>query len=147
MTRIDFYILKNHDNHRRNAVVCRLAEKAWQNDNQVYIHTQNAEQLKQLDDLLWTFRNDSFVPHTCVEPDGPTFTKKHKQVLLGHQFEPDPFFDVLINLDKTVPTFFSRFRRVLEVVNQDDNVREQGRQRYSFYRERGYPLHHHNLQT
>ena len=147
MTRIDFYILKNQNNHQINTVACRLAEKAWQNDNQVYIHTQNAEQLKQLDDLLWTFRSDSFVPHTCVKLDKPAFTKKHNQVLLGHQFEPDPFFDVLINLDKTVPAFFSRFKRVLEVVNQDDNVREQGRQRYSFYRERGYPLHHHNLQT
>ncbi len=145
MTRIDFYILDNDDADKRNATVCRLVEKAWRQSNHVYIHTQSKEQTKELDDLLWTFRAESFVPHSCMEPNADIPEKAPRQVLLGHHFEPDASFDVMINLGETVPDFFSRFKRVLEVVNQEDEVRQKGRQRYTYYRDRGYPMHHHTL--
>ncbi len=52
---------------------------------------------------------------------------------------------MLINLAAEVPLFFSRFERVAELVNEQADTRSQGRARYSFYRERGYPLHTHEI--
>ena len=145
MTRVDFYILDDDDADKRYATICRLVEKAWRHNNHVYIHTESKRQAEVLDDLLWTFRAESFVPHCRMEQNAELLGKVPRQVLLGHDFEPDASFDVMINLDESVPHFFSRFPRVLEIVNQQDEIRKKGRQRYSYYRNRGYPMHHHSL--
>jgi DNA polymerase-3 subunit chi len=55
------------------------------------------------------------------------------------------FHDVLVNLDQTVPAFFGQFERVAEIVSGDDNVRNQARERYKYYRDRGYSLNSHNI--
>jgi len=68
------------------------------------------------------------------------------QVLISHDAEPDAS-QVLINLAADVPLFFSRFERVAELVNTDSTVRQQGRSRYSFYKERGYPLRTHEIKS
>ena len=53
--------------------------------------------------------------------------------------------NLLINLATEVPSFFSRFDRTLEVVNEQPEVQGAGRLRYRFYQQRGYPLHHHKI--
>ena len=66
-------------------------------------------------------------------------------VLLGWQAPPEGEDDVLINLAPEVPLFFSRFERVAELVDENDSVRRSGRSRYTFYKERGYPLRTHEI--
>lgn len=141
MTRVDFYVLPSATPQARQRLACRLAEKAYNLAHQVYIHTDDARQAQQLDTLLWTFRDGSFVPHECFDLD----TDAAVPVLIGHREAPDNVNQVLINLQPDVPMFFSRFERVVEIVDQDELVRQQGRQRYQFYRERGYPLQTHKL--
>lgn len=141
MTRIDFYILGTATPDARERFVCRLAETAYERGHRVYIHAPDGPAAARLDDLLWTFRAGSFVPHGLAaaepEPDVP--------VQIGHEGEPADHEDVLINLATEVPRFFSRFARVTEVVDGDEGTRQQGRERFRFYRERGYPLESHNI--
>jgi DNA polymerase-3 subunit chi len=141
MTRVDFYILQGDDAHTRPLFTCRLAEKAYALGHRVYIHTESATQTTHLDELLWTFKQDSFLPHAVqgAEPDAPS------PILLGHAAEPDANTDVLINLAPEVPLFFSRFERVAELIDQQEQRKRQGRERYSFYRDRGYELQTHQL--
>ena len=141
MTRIDFYIVDSDTAESRALTACRLAEKAYSLDNQIYIHTANESQTKQLDDLLWTYRAGSFVPHQCL----PSNAEAGCPVLIGHVEAPESINQVLINLDAAVPMFFSRFERVVEIVSQDESQRQQARDRFKFYRDRGYDLHTHNL--
>jgi DNA polymerase IIIc chi subunit len=56
-----------------------------------------------------------------------------------------PLGDVMINLDQTVPAFFGQFERVAEIVSGDDTARDQARQRYKYYRDRGYTINTHNI--
>lgn len=144
MTRVDFYVLSDSDESNRTKLVCKLAEKAFRHDKAVFIHSNNTELLKQLDEALWQFRPDSFVPHRMLASDeiGSNCDSDPVQLSAG---EPGNDRHVLINLSSEVPTFFSRFERTLEVVNQAENVRDAGRERYRFYQERGYPLHHHKM--
>ena len=141
MTRIDFYIVDSDKTSSRALLACRLAEKAYSLKNKIYIYTTDESQAKSFDELLWTYRAGSFVPHqqlgTEDNPDCP--------VLIGHTDAPEGLNQVLINLDIAVPLFFSRFERVVEIVNQDENQRQQARERFKFYRDRGYDLHTHNL--
>jgi DNA polymerase-3 subunit chi len=141
MTKVDFYILEQPPGEARARFACRLAEKVWQQGNRVYIHTDGAEQSRRLDELLWTFRAGSFVPHSLDEDASADTTPIH----IGHGSEPQHHDQVLINLAAEVPLFFSRFERVAEVVDQDEQGRREGRERFRFYRDRGYPLENHAI--
>jgi len=144
MTRVDFYVLSDNDWLNRVLLVCKLAEKAFRHDKPVFIHSDDDELLKQLDEQLWQFRPDSFVPHRLLSENELASAIDSEPVQLS-KGEPGKDRRVLINLASTVPPFFSRFERALEVVNQADNVRESGRERYRFYQQRGYPLQHHKM--
>lgn len=142
MTRIDFYIVDDNSPNGRQRFACRLAEKAYSQGHRVYIHTGDAAESEAIDQLLWTFRAGSFVPHTCLDDANKD---DDSPVHIGHREEPHIHDDVLINLAEQVPLFFSRFHRVAEVISGDEAQRKQGRERYRFYRERGYPLETHTI--
>ena len=141
MTQVDFYVIPGADQQQRLLFACRLTDKAYRLGHRVYIHTESPQQTRALDDLLWTFQQNSFVPHGVHKQAGDA----QLPVQLGHDSEPDATHQVLINLAAEVPLFFSRFERVAELVNGDDAVRRQSRVRYSFYKERGYPLRTHEI--
>ena len=75
----------------------------------------------------------------------PAGNDTETRVAIGYCHEPVGRRDVLINMSDTVPVFFSRFRRTLEVVGASESARNDSRERYRFYKSRGYPLNHHNL--
>ena len=143
MTRIDFYVLPDAGAADRERFACRLADIAYRRGQRVYIHSQSQDQARTLDKLLWTFQAGSFVPHDLH----PSDNDGNVPVLIGHDGVPDGGHEVLINLDPAVPNFFSRFDRMAEVVNQDPPVKDAGRQRFRFYRDRGYALQTHTMTT
>lgn len=139
MTRIDFYVLDGHDPGQRLRTACKLISKAFGLGHRIHVHTGSPALSRQMDELLWTFRDVSFIPHE-VEGDDPDCP-----VQICHGREPVRAGEILVNLDESVPLFFSRFERVAEIVNQEPAVRDAGRERYRFYRDRGYALTHHRL--
>ena len=144
MTRVDFYVLPTEAPRNRALLACRLAEKAFSQGHRVYIHTGSEQQSQELDDLLWTFRQGSFIPHAITG----TETAENAAVLVGHQPEPaGNHLDVLINTAQEVPLFFGRFERVAELVDQQPGTLQQARERYKFYRDRGYELQSHNIKS
>lgn len=140
MTQVDFYILQDETARARPLLTCRLTEKAWKQGHRVYINTDSQQQAGELDDLLWTFRAGSFIPHAVY-----TEADSELPVALGHALEPDGFDDVLVNLANEVPPYFSRFDRVAELVGADAELRAAARERYRYYQDRGYTLKTHKL--
>ena len=136
MTRISFYVLKGQLEHERQVFACRLAEKAYKLGNLVYIHTKNSEQTEQLNQALWSFRADSFVPHELNNSND----EQDCPVLIGHDTTPPRLMDLLINLNDEQPLFFSQFERMAELINDDNTIKATGRERYQFYKQRGYDL-------
>ena len=142
MTRIDFYILPEGGTSAHEAVSCRLVEKVYKLGMNVYIHTDSEQLSQELDDLLWTFRQGSFIPHAQHGAEAAV----ESPVVVGHCPEPGTeHHDVLINFAQEVPAFFGRFERVAELVDQQPDYLQQARARYTFYRERGYELQSHKL--
>ncbi len=142
MTRVDFYVLGEAGEADRYRFACRLVEKIYQQNRRAYIHTGSEEEARQLDRLLWTYRQDSFLPHGLHGKVNALLNP----ILIGWGEDPGSENDVLINLAPEIPMFFSRFERVSEIVDTDPQVRELGRQRYRFYRDRGYPLESHQIE-
>ncbi len=137
MTRVDFYQL-NPQQPNQDRVVCQLCQKAYENKQFTLLLTQNQQQTAHLDRQLWVFYDDSFIPHDAQESD------EFKTPILIHN-EPELNGDrqLLINLANTIPTNFAQFERVIELVTEEN--KQQAREHYSYYKERGYPLNHYNL--
>lgn len=141
MTRIDFYLVQDSQPDACSLLACRLTEKAYRMGHRVYINAASGGQLGRLDDLLWTFRAGSFLPHAVVEG----MPEEAPPILLGSDTAPQDMDDVLVNLAATVPPWFSRFNRVAELVGADAAARSAARERYRFYQDRGYTLNTHRL--
>lgn len=142
MTRVDFYLLKGQQTVARYRAACRLTEKAFSQQFKIHIHTGSAQESQQLDDLLWTFREGSFLPHEIVKSNQQT---PGSPISISHEWEPQMDCQVLINLGEKIPPFFSRFDRVAEFLNEDETIRQKGREHWRFYKDRGYPLQHHEV--
>ena len=137
MTKVDFYT--GTDDKLRTA--CLLSHKAMQNGLRVLLHTPDQATTEMLDQLLWQHPAAAFIPH-CLSSDQAA---AEMPVIIGHQPEPFPHSEVLISLHNTCLPFFSRFERVIEIVSQDAEDSRLGRERFGFYRERGYEMRHFDL--
>ena len=144
MTRIDFYALQKPARGDRFTLACRLAEKIFQQQRQLFIYTDSEEEAHHLDRLLWTFREGSFLPHGRVGQANVAITP----ILVGarNQNPPEEQRDVMINLSTEVPFFFNRFERVAEPLDNAPGIREAARIRFRFYRDREYALHFHPIE-
>lgn len=141
MTRIDFYILQDASQEARLLFVCRLVDKAVGQGNRIFIRVDDTATAETLDDLLWSFRPESFIPHALVGMDEAA----DAPVVISTGEDQADHHDVLINLTGRVPEFFSRFQRLAEVVVQRDEILEATRQHYTFFKQRGYPIKTHKL--
>ena len=143
MTKIDFYILPHDSCEQRHLFACRLAEKAFKLGHEIYVHSSDSAQANTLDQLLWSWKNTSFIPHQIDDA-----STGDQQVHIGYGKDKPMAGDhngLLINLSDHVPEFFSRFERVSEIVVQESAVTESTRENYRFYRNRGYHMDTHDL--
>ncbi|MDA1076781.1 MAG: DNA polymerase III subunit chi [Proteobacteria bacterium] len=138
MTRVDFYILKDLDTSARHRFACRLACKATNGGTPVYMNASDQAMAGEIDDLLWVYPDQRMIPHG-VQGTG---LADGSAVVIGHGL-PKQADGLMINLCDEVPGYFGRFERVAEIVVEAN--REAGRQAYKFYRDRGFPLYHHDL--
>lgn len=142
MARVDFYILKQEGIQSRNAFACRLAEKAYRLDNTVHIHTVSREDADRMNDLLWTFRDGSFVPHDLLLA---ATTGKLSPVTIGCGEDAVAPRDLLINLCDAIPPFAEAFPRVAELVSSDESSKQESRKRFATYRDHGHTLETHDV--
>lgn len=142
MARIDFYVLERIDERSRHTLACKLAEKAYRLENTVYIHTKSRSDTARIDELLWTFRDGSFVPH-CVS--GSSDGTEQSPVVIGCDADGVEPRDLLINLCDEIPAFAESFPRVAELVTSDENCKRLSRQRFVEYRDRGHSIQTHNI--
>ena len=139
MSRVDFYILPEGTGTERFA--CTMAKKAWAAGNRVHIHTQSEENAKNMDDLLWTFRDISFIPHEIY--DGSVNEETPVTIGFGKSF-PE-VSQVIINLDKEIPEFVNSFERIVEIVGGDETNKQFARQRYKQYKSGDFETHDHKI--
>jgi DNA polymerase-3 subunit chi len=122
---------------------CRLLRKATAAGSRVVV-TGEPELLRALDTALWTFSALEFIPH-CHAASADAQVLAASPVVLADSPRGTPHQDVLVNLGGRVPEGFERFERLIEVVAQDDEDRQQARARWKHYSDRGYAIKRHDL--
>jgi DNA polymerase III subunit chi len=141
MPQVDFYVLSDSapDAHLRHA--CRLAEQAADQGQKVFMRTTNADDVKRIDDLLWTFGDRSFLPHEIATPTSPSHPRI--RVLIGGA-PPSNFRDLVVNLSVDALSDDS-LTRIVELVPADSERKRVARERFKNYRERGIEPTTHNV--
>ena len=99
----------------------------------------------QFDHLLWSFRQNSFVPHRKEGDDSLKPSAELPDVFIGCEADAEKHHDVLVNLSDHPPKFYQRFPRMAEIVPNSASAKAQSRERYTQYKSRGYPLNVHHL--
>ena len=154
MTEINFYVSKEQGLENRLAVAYRLINLAINRNLCVHIHTGSESLSKKVDDYLWRNEASSFIPHSIISAeddlnnintDNINKPSKLDKVNISHDLEPVENCDYLINMSLERPEFFSRFTKVAEILDTEDEILTAGRKRYYFYRDRGYTLGYHKL--
>ncbi len=140
MTRIDFY----HGATDKIQTACRLVNELHQGGRRILVYAPDETVAAQLDRQLWSQPATGFLPHCRLESSLASETP----VLIGSSatsLTEAPHHDVLINLDGELPPVFARFDQLVEIVGTADADRQPARERFKFYRDRGYALQTHNL--
>ena len=137
MTRIDFYT-KVDDRLRFAGKLCA---KALAQKLRVNVYAPDSALATHFDRLLWTDNAIGFLPHCRADdplaPETPILIHAREGALLHDT--------LLINLDNAWPPFFSRFQRVIEIVSTDTDDAAAARERFRFYRDRGYAMQTHDM--
>ncbi len=139
MTSISFY---THAPDKL-AIARQLVAKAWGQKLNVLVYAPDEAVAAGIDRLLWTQPALSFIPHCRDSSPLAAATP----VIIGSDADALPSADVLINLGDEPPPVFSRFERLMEIVTEDEHDVLRGRQRYRFYKDRGYELLNHDLRN
>ena len=121
---------------------CRLLRKAVASGAKVVV-TAQPQLLGELDMALWTFSPLEFIAHSRAVPGSAPSGRA--PVVLADSPRQAPHQQVLVNLGEPVPEGFEQFERLIEVVTGDDQDRQQARQRWKHYADRGYAIVKHDL--
>ena len=155
MTRVNFYAV-NGGFDASLSLACRLAEKAFKQNIDTLLFCADEASAKQLDELLWGHTETSFIPHQLIDPaqshaqstaQSTTQSTAQSTAPIGITWGEDTpeHHGMLINLVAETPSWFGRFETLAEIVNTDPEQKKIKRERYSFYRDRGYPLAYHDV--
>ncbi len=139
MTRADFYIVADHNMPYR--FICNLCDKVREEGYDLYIQASSREQASTLDEMLWTFRDISFLAHALIDSADADNTP----ILIGWEGEVCQSRQALMNLSNTFPDPVEGYERIIEVVPSAPDHREKARQRYKAYRDQGLALHSHDI--
>ncbi|MFN3585877.1 MAG: DNA polymerase III subunit chi [Moraxellaceae bacterium] len=131
---ITFYVVADTDPAQRLRTACRVIEKAFQQKHQVFVRAASRAEAEQLDELLWAFRAESFIPHHLVG-EGPT---PPPPVRIGWDSIPAEARDVLINLHADAVPEPGRCRRLVEIVGGGEDLREPARRHWAQYKRQGF---------
>lgn len=136
MTQVDFYVVPDGGNAVLTA--CGLCESAVAGGARLYVRVGDPALADEIDGALWTFRQGGFVAHERLSASPPA--EPLPAVLIGASEPPDSHRAVLLNLGDDVPAWFSTFDRTIELVPPDPQAKIRSRERFRWYKDRGYPL-------
>ncbi len=137
MAEVSFYILPTESLQDRYLFACKLIEKAYRSGCFCYVMTDDDEQSQLIDDLLWTFRAGSFIPHQIYTGDLPNI---EKVILIGSLTAPEPWQHTLFNLSAHYPDPGPQTERILEILDNSETTKVAGRDRYRQYQKSGMTI-------
>ena len=130
--KVDFYVYELSDYHLYQKLVCNIIEETYNQRENILLLCENAESCEAFDELLWTFKDISFIPHEkkC----------KYKITTQCINLAKKDRSPTLINLTYSFPDFFESHSRVIEMSGYDENSRQKARQNFKKYKTMNFEI-------
>lgn len=141
---INFYAISDGEPEAHLVIACRLIEKVVGLGYRVHVHAADLQQANRIDELLWTFRAESFLPHAMLASKDDQSPAELPITIGFAQLSPQNK-DVLINLAPQVHEQHAAFSKISDLVAADAASLQSGRLRYRIYQSQGYHLDTHKL--
>ena len=140
MARADFYLIQK-ERFREDPLllVCELAKRGYAANLPMLVLARDTAQAEALDDLLWSFEDDAYLPHQIAGDDEDELCP----ILIATPEMDVPARPLLVNLRDGVPA--GTFDRVLEVVPADPSARGPLRERWKHYQSLGFELNKYDM--
>ena len=119
----------------------KLSEKTLKMRRKACIATRDAAHSKAVSKYLWTYDPTKFIPHS-VDPED--LNNQRTSLELRYD-DTSSHLDILINLTGKQPSQFSSFHRLVEIITKHKDSIDLGRQRFKWYRDRGYDIKVHKM--
>ena len=143
-SKVNFYLLSGSSHEDACYFACRLVEKALSGGLSVYILMNDHAGCEYMDDLLWSFKPESFIPHMIEDSESDTDDEDIK-VLVSEGKTAPAEADIMINLSSRVPDFHNIFSTIAEIVSTDEQDKSSKRERWIHYQSLGYDLNRHSI--
>ena len=130
--KVDFYVYELSDYQFYQRLVCNLVEEAYNQENNILLLCENEQSCENLDELLWTFKDVSFIPHekklkNKILTQHINITKKEQSL-------------ILMNLTYSFPDSFETYDRVIEMSGYDENTRQKARLNFKRYKTMNFEI-------
>jgi DNA polymerase III subunit chi len=132
MTRVSFY----YNVADRQAFLPRLLQQALKKQAQVLVYCPDRSSAEALDEYLWLYEPSSFLPHVLADDA----LAERTPIVLSWPDGPEPHYKVWLNWSDQRPSSFSRCEQLIEIAGMLDPQRQSARERFRFYKERGYEM-------
>lgn len=138
MPQVAFYSLEPGSRGDRFLMACRIIERLYDQGRRVLILCPDRDEARHLDRLLWTFKQEGFIPHGLLGAVDEVLTP----ILIALECPAPRGQEVLINLGRALPPNWALWDEIYELVDNDPEILEAGRARYRAYRQGGCePIH------
>ena len=138
MARIEFHILSTSGDDAKLRHACQVVEQLHQQQKPVFVYVDSEATAQKFDEVLWSFRDQAFIPHEVCTMQSPTHPRI--SVLIGTGTIPTAFKPVLINLTDTAPPQSDNTSHMIEIVDASATHKQLARERYKQYRDQGHQL-------
>lgn len=147
MRQVDFYLISNHVAQAELKLASRLANKLMALKQRVLLVTDTEDEATDLDKMLWSFSDTSFVAHDRLPSKTPVHSTIH--IAVGSDLDEALLafdYNVLINLGSEVPDCQARFPRIAEVIAADERSKSEGRLRFKKYKAQNLEIKTHPIE-
>ena len=122
----------------KSRIVCDLAEKCYLDNQRLVIYTSSEEECKKIDSLLWTWKQQSFVPHICLDS---LSNSEHEPIVLATNIDSSADYDTLLMVDPLPMETVKQFSTVIDFAEKYDSQGiELSRKRYKIYKDQNLEI-------
>lgn len=136
MAKVSFYLFEKSPERQVDST-CRLCRKIFrQADQRVWLYCDDKTLQQELDDKLWTFDVESFIPHGIHQVDS--------RICISEQL-PDHSDWIIFNFNHQIIENFESFNQVIEIIENNEIAKQLGREKFKQYRQLGIQAHTYKL--
>ena len=133
---VEFYVFEHANHQQTKTALCHLVETWYKNGWRIAILCASPQEMQLLDQLLWTFSDTSFIPHSVA-------TTEHSMSSVRLYVDSSEIKDdlhIIVNLSTQALITVTASHCLVEIVFSDESVQQLARGRYKQYRDHGYQL-------